>query len=37
MSTWHRQLGHLGYDGLQRLVQEDLVQGVPRLVDDRTS
>jgi transposase InsO family protein len=37
MSTWHRRLGHLGYDGLQRLVQEKLVQGVPRLVDDRTS
>jgi hypothetical protein len=37
MSTWHRRLGHLGYDGLQRLVQENLVQDVPRLVDDRTS
>jgi hypothetical protein len=28
MDVWHRRLGHLGYDGLQRMVQEDMVEGV---------
>jgi transposase InsO family protein len=31
---WHKRYGHLGYDGLKRLVKEDMVKGINLAPED---